>query len=108
MDTRHMVNQREVAGYYGLKCATHFGETVPPISVKLCHKTRKVFRFELCHFSDLEQFCFGSNCATKRDYAEKEIIDVLLTRYSCYLTAQNAESRMEEISCSKLFYCINP
>ena len=30
--------------------------------------------------------------------AEKEIDDILLTRYACYLIAQNGDSRKEEIA----------
>ena len=33
--------------------------------------------------------------------AEKEIDDVLLTRYACYLIAQNGDSRKEQIACTK-------
>lgn len=38
--------------------------------------------------------------------AEKEIDDILLTRYACYLIAQNGDSRKEEISFAQNYFAI--
>jgi DNA-damage-inducible protein D len=44
------------------------------------------------HFPDIRKMVkIGSG-------AEKEIDDILLTRYACYLIAQNGDSRKEEIA----------
>jgi DNA-damage-inducible protein D len=38
--------------------------------------------------------------------AEKEIDDILLTRYACYLIAQNGDSRKEEISFAQNYFAV--
>jgi DNA-damage-inducible protein D len=38
--------------------------------------------------------------------AEKEIDDMLLTRYACYLVAQNGDSRKEEIAFAQNYFAI--
>lgn len=38
--------------------------------------------------------------------AEKEINDILLTRYACYLIAQNGDSRKEEISFAQNYFAV--
>ena len=38
--------------------------------------------------------------------AEKEIGDILLTRYACYLIAQNGDSRKEEISFAQNYFAV--
>jgi len=38
--------------------------------------------------------------------AEKEINDILLTRYACYLIGQNGDSRKEEISFAQNYFAV--
>lgn len=38
--------------------------------------------------------------------AEKEITDILLTRYACYLIAQNGDSRKQEISFAQNYFAV--
>ena len=38
--------------------------------------------------------------------AEREVIDILLTRYACYLIGQNGDSRKEEISFAQNYFAV--
>jgi len=52
------------------------------------------------HFPDVRKMvAIGSG-------AEKEIDDILLTRYACYLVAQNGDSRKEEIAFAQNYFAI--
>ena len=52
------------------------------------------------HFPDIRKMVkIGSG-------AEKEIEDILLTRYACYLIAQNGDSRKEEISFAQNYFAV--
>lgn len=52
------------------------------------------------HFPDIRKMVpIGSG-------AEKEIEDILLTRYACYLVAQNGDSRKEEIAFAQNYFAV--
>jgi DNA-damage-inducible protein D len=52
------------------------------------------------HFPDVRKMVkIGSG-------AEKEIADILLTRYACYLIAQNGDSRKEEIAFAQNYFAV--
>jgi DNA-damage-inducible protein D len=52
------------------------------------------------HFPDVRKMVsIGSG-------AEKEILDILLTRYACYLIAQNGDSRKEEIAFAQNYFAV--
>jgi DNA-damage-inducible protein D len=52
------------------------------------------------HFPDVRKMVpIGSG-------AEKEIEDILLTRYACYLIAQNGDSRKEEIAFAQTYFAV--
>jgi DNA-damage-inducible protein D len=52
------------------------------------------------HFADISKMVdIGSG-------AEKEVNDILLTRYACYLVAQNGDSRKEQISFAQNYFAV--
>jgi DNA-damage-inducible protein D len=52
------------------------------------------------HFPDVRKMI------TKGKGAQDEINDILLTRYACYLTAQNGDSRKEEIAFAQNYFAV--
>ncbi len=38
--------------------------------------------------------------------AEREVVDMLLTRYACYLIAQNGDSRKPEIAFAQNYFAV--
>ena len=61
----------------------------------------KNFRYDILdHFPDVrKKVQLGSD-------AEREIEDIMLTRYACYLIAQNGDSRKEEIAFAQSYFAI--
>ncbi len=53
-----------------------------------------------CHFPDIRK------TIPMPKGAEKEIDDILLTRYACYLIAQNGDSRKEEIAFAQNYFAV--
>lgn len=52
------------------------------------------------HFPDVRKMVtIGSG-------AEKEIVDILLTRYACYLIAQNGDSRKEQVAFAQTYFAV--
>jgi DNA-damage-inducible protein D len=52
------------------------------------------------HFADVgKMVLIGSG-------AEKEVEDLMLTRYACYLTAQNADPRKQEIAFAQTYFAV--
>ncbi|MDR0737447.1 MAG: DNA replication protein DnaD, partial [Prevotellaceae bacterium] len=52
------------------------------------------------HFADVSKMVgIGSG-------AEKEIDDILLTRYACYLIAQNGDSRKAEVAFAQTYFAV--
>jgi len=52
------------------------------------------------HFPDVRKMI------TKGKGAKDEIVDILLTRYACYLIAQNGDSRKEEIAFAQNYFAV--
>jgi DNA-damage-inducible protein D len=52
------------------------------------------------HFPDIRKMvAIGSG-------AEKEVVDILLTRYACYLIAQNGDSKKEQIAFAQNYFAV--
>ena len=72
--------------------------------VKVIQKAREACRSsghdEADHFADVsKKVKIGSE-------AEREIGDIMLTRYACYIIAQNGDPRKEEIAFAQSYFAI--
>lgn len=82
-----MLERPRTAGLFGIQQWENFEKVIQKAKEACQHAGQEV----LYHFPDVRKTILMPKGA------EKEIEDILLTRYACYLIAQNGDNRKEEI-----------
>lgn len=87
---------RELQGLLGYSKWENFEKVIQKAKEACQHAGEEV----LYHFPDIRKTILMPKGA------EKEIEDILLTRYACYLIAQNGDSRKEEIAFAQNYFAV--
>lgn len=87
---------RELQGLLGYNKWENFGKVIDKAKAACAHAGEEVAD----HFPDIRK------TIPMPKGAEKEIVDMLLTRYACYLVAQNGDARKEEIAFAQNYFAV--
>ncbi len=88
---------------YKLLGYTEYGKFLPAIerAKKACENSKQEVKNHFAHISDMIKIATGTVRET-----EREVDDYHLSRYACYLIAQNGDSRKEEIALAQTYFAI--
>ena len=88
---------------YKLLGYTEFGKFVPVIkkAKEACNNSQQEVNLHIAHVSDMFKIAEG-----RQNEAVRKIDDFHLSRYACYLIAQNGDPRKEEIALAQTYFAV--